>query len=336
MRDDDPREGGRDRARTSFRHRPAHVVPEHPEEEAEAGRDRRAEVEDGVAGQSGEQRGGFVGLETLSDARRGAHADRAVPRQDERVSGRHVERRHEPGDQRVTGVDERTEQTSVCVRVASEPGRGGGDAAFEEGRAATVERMREGASGWIHSSPCAPRESERIAGEATPRGWIAEHTSCTKPGRVNCSVRRPPPISDAASSTRTRHPARARVAAATRPFGPAPTTTASNSRSSLSLGVVATGPGRGRARSPVRAPGLSRRSRAHRRGTGADRRRSAPNRPGRSVRGTHLVVDDGTLRSARRFTRRWGIPAVATPTRGASRCRVGETPRRGGFPPCGC
>src|SRR5438132_1695642 len=55
-----------------------------------------------------------------------------------------------------------------------------------------------------------------------------EQTSCTNPGRVSSAERTPPPITSDASITCTDRPARARVMAAARPFGPAPTTTASS------------------------------------------------------------------------------------------------------------
>src|SRR6185295_11362471 len=63
--------------------------------------------------------------------------------------------------------------------------------------------------------------------EATPRGWMAEQTSWTKPGSVSSADRVPPPTVAAASTRRTERPARASVMAAARPLGPAPTTMAS-------------------------------------------------------------------------------------------------------------
>ena len=47
--------------------------------------------------------------------------------------------------------------------------------------------------GWIHSTPCRSSGSVFRNGEATPSGWIAEQTSCRKPGSVSSSVRTPPP-----------------------------------------------------------------------------------------------------------------------------------------------
>src|SRR5262249_38092818 len=67
----------------------------------------------------------------------------------------------------------------------------------------------------------------------------AEQRSWTKPGRVSSAERVPPPSLEAASSTRTERPARARVMAAARPLGPAPTTTAASPASpAMALLVV--------------------------------------------------------------------------------------------------
>ena len=73
----------------------------------------------------------------------------------------------------------------------------------------------------------------RRNGEPRPSGWIAEQTSWRNPGSVSASVRAPPPIVDAASSTRTERPACAMAIAAASPFGPEPTTIASTSRSAI-------------------------------------------------------------------------------------------------------
>ena len=81
-------------------------------------------------------------------------------------------------------------------------------------------------SGHSHSSPCRPRSSDRKNGEATPVGWVAEHTSCIRPGIVSSADRVPPPISSAASRTVVSMPALARTTAAASPLGPEPTTTA--------------------------------------------------------------------------------------------------------------
>src|SRR5205823_824876 len=67
----------------------------------------------------------------------------------------------------------------------------------------------------------------RKNGDPTPSGWMAEHTSWRKPGRVSSAVREPPPGVAAASSTSTDRPACASVRAAARPLGPAPITIAS-------------------------------------------------------------------------------------------------------------
>ena len=80
-----------------------------------------------------------------------------------------------------------------------------------------------GASGW--TQPTGSSRS-RKNGDSRPSGWIAEHTSCVKPGSVSSSERMPPPTVSAASWTVTSQPARAIVIAAASPFGPEPITTA--------------------------------------------------------------------------------------------------------------
>ena len=82
-------------------------------------------------------------------------------------------------------------------------------------------------SGQAHSRPWRSSSSPTSAGESTTIGWVAEQSSWSRPGRVSSLLRAPPPIVSAASITVTRSPARARVAAQARPFGPAPTTIAS-------------------------------------------------------------------------------------------------------------
>ena len=67
-------------------------------------------------------------------------------------------------------------------------------------------------------------------GDAAPIGWIAEQTSCRKPGSVSSAVRAPPPIASRASTRSTDRPAAARTTAAASPLGPAPTTMASRER----------------------------------------------------------------------------------------------------------
>src|SRR5207237_10608700 len=66
-------------------------------------------------------------------------------------------------------------------------------------------------------------------GEAAASGCTAEQTSCKKSGSVSSAERAPPPIVAFASRTNTDCPARAKVIAAARPFGPEPTTTVSHS-----------------------------------------------------------------------------------------------------------
>src|SRR5690606_1047921 len=64
-------------------------------------------------------------------------------------------------------------------------------------------------------------------GEAIAIGWMAEQTSCLKPGRVNALVRVPPPIVSAPSTIKVESPCCCSVIAAANPFGPEPTIMAS-------------------------------------------------------------------------------------------------------------
>ena len=50
-----------------------------------------------------------------------------------------------------------------------------------------------GTSGRTHSRPWSSSGSDRRAGEPTPSGWMAEHTSWVTPGSVSSAERRPPP-----------------------------------------------------------------------------------------------------------------------------------------------
>lgn len=79
----------------------------------------------------------------------------------------------------------------------------------------------------MYESPCSANGSVLKNPESTPKGCIAEHTSCTKPGNVNSAERAPPPTVGLPSSTNTDKPACCKRMAAARPFGPEPTTTAS-------------------------------------------------------------------------------------------------------------
>ncbi len=84
-----------------------------------------------------------------------------------------------------------------------------------------------GTAGWRRRAPCVSSPKRRKKGDAAAIGCAAEQTSWRNPGSVSSSVRQPPPILWAASSTRTDSPAAARTTAAARPLGPAPTTSAS-------------------------------------------------------------------------------------------------------------
>ena len=86
-------------------------------------------------------------------------------------------------------------------------------------------------SGWTSSRPCRPRSAAWKNGDTAVRGWTAEHTSWTKPGRVSAALRVPPPMVSAPSRTSTERPAAAHVMAAASPFGPEPTTTTSTTSS---------------------------------------------------------------------------------------------------------
>ena len=83
----------------------------------------------------------------------------------------------------------------------------------------------------IQVSPNFSRPMSRNTGDSAANGWTAEHTSCTKPGRVTSADRQPPPGRSATSTTRTDRPARASKTAAVSPFGPLPTTMTSGGES---------------------------------------------------------------------------------------------------------
>jgi hypothetical protein len=79
------------------------------------------------------------------------------------------------------------------------------------------------------------RERQRSENrDASAIGCTAEHTSCTKPGRVSASDRHPPPIASYGSKTVTDRPACAIAIAADSPFGPEPMTMASGGDMQLS------------------------------------------------------------------------------------------------------
>src|SRR5262249_3128930 len=84
-----------------------------------------------------------------------------------------------------------------------------------------------------HCRPAPTRSRARKAGLSSAKGKKAAPTSWTKPGRVNGSDQTAPPGRACASRTRTFQPARASVAGAVSPFGPAPITTASIGSSAL-------------------------------------------------------------------------------------------------------
>ena len=90
-----------------------------------------------------------------------------------------------------------------------------------------VEWVSERSRGWTQRRPWRSSGKARSAGEAMPRGWIAEQMSWTNPGSVRTALRVPPPAVGCPSTTRTRRPVRAIVIAATSPLGPDPMTMAS-------------------------------------------------------------------------------------------------------------
>ena len=110
------------------------------------------------------------------------------------------------GDRRTSGAKSRRQRASSAPSVGIAASR----RALEQRRGSVVERMRErDAAARSTRRPCSASGSVRKNGDATPSGWIAEQTSCTKPGSVSSAERAPPPTVSAASSTRTESPARA-------------------------------------------------------------------------------------------------------------------------------
>ena len=98
--------------------------------------------------------------------------------------------------------DERSEQ----LRYARASGpRPSAVSATEPASVAT----RSPSSGWANGAfgmdRVTPRAPGRLGknGEDAANGWTAEHTSCTKPGRVSSAVRPPPLVGAAPSSNRT-------------------------------------------------------------------------------------------------------------------------------------
>ena len=79
-----------------------------------------------------------------------------------------------------------------------------------------------GAPGWTHSRPWSASGSPAKTGDDAPRGWMALHTSWTKPGRVSSSDRHPPPAESSASSTTTEQPGPGQRDGGRQPVGPGP------------------------------------------------------------------------------------------------------------------
>src|SRR5581483_8629817 len=135
-----------------------------------------------------------------------------------------------------SGNGERSTGSTARHPSASEPTSRRYGAASRPSCDAVSSRLRVTSTASSSSNGCAThagdsshstsRSSSLKQADERPSGWIAEQTSWRKPGSVSSSVRMPPPIVGSASWTRTSSPARARVIAAARPFGPDPTTTA--------------------------------------------------------------------------------------------------------------
>ena len=115
------------------------------------------------------------------------------------------------------------------LAVGTESGAGRLDRSLQQD-GVVVERVGKRDRRLDPAQPVAiERQRAHRFGEATPRGWIAEQTSWTKPGSVSSALRVPPPGVAWPSTTSTRRPVRAIVMAATSPLGPEPMTTASYS-----------------------------------------------------------------------------------------------------------
>ena len=157
-------------------------------------RERGAERQHGVGGGAGQQRPGLVGPETAGPAGWPARA-RAAPSGPWPAGGGAGPQRGQHGGQDLVDV----------------PGQGGEQAAVGPGVAAQARRrLVHRAHGWRRRgprrgggrkpragvsslTPRAARSTLRKNGDASTRGWTAEHTSWRNPGRVSSSVRHPPP-----------------------------------------------------------------------------------------------------------------------------------------------
>ena len=128
--------------------------------------------------------------------------------------------------------DERLDQPAIGPAVGPPSAVGGRlDERSSSDRRAVVERVRERRRRVRPTPGRAPPAAARgRTARPAASGCTAEQTSWTKPGRVSSAERQPPPTVSARLEHRTDRPARARVMAAARPFGPAPTTTASRPR----------------------------------------------------------------------------------------------------------
>ena len=137
-------ESVRDLLRSPTGERPADDVGEHAEHQAVSSGHRGLQAQDRVAGEPGEQRSRLVGVESSpGHGVRRQHADSAVPGERHRVLRRDRERREQSVGQVESRLDERSEQTPVCLGVGAEPVGSLVDRPVQHGGAPAIERMYE-------------------------------------------------------------------------------------------------------------------------------------------------------------------------------------------------
>jgi hypothetical protein len=193
----------------SAREWPAEEVAAEEQDEPEPRGRAPLQGHHGVSSAAGQKGAGPVAAKAARGEARGRPG--RVPRearQGERMRGQRGDRAEHRFLQLRPVRRERLDEPPVRVAVGLQPRRGRLDRPLQQ-------------------RPCSASGSSRKTGEPGTKGWMDEQTSWRKPGSVSSAERVPPPKVSSASRTRTRLPARARVTAATRPFGPDPTTTAS-------------------------------------------------------------------------------------------------------------
>ena len=190
--------------------------------EPERRRQQVVEREEGMGGAAREQRAALVGVEPHPPgAVAGARAGRP-----KRVSTRGCLGTRTSGPVTMGASSSQRSATPPIQRryeAASSP-RPSAVSSIDRWRTARGRRPEGGRAG-VPGATTAARDAR--GGAATGRatraeGWMAEHTSCRKPGTVSSALRVPPPMVSAASRTTTERPASASVTAADSPFGPAP------------------------------------------------------------------------------------------------------------------